>query len=128
MIGARIRSLRQARSLTQTELAARLGIAAATVVKWEAGQVEPRLRQLRSLAEVFGVTIDDLAWGEDGEAQTSGAVDVGSLVALHEAAVATAAEGGPGSRRFAAALKSVVEADRRTIEGLDAVERFSGKG
>lgn len=55
-----IRELREAAGLTQAQLAARLGLAPATIYAWEARKNEPRASQLRALAKLFGVSMDDI--------------------------------------------------------------------
>jgi transcriptional regulator with XRE-family HTH domain len=56
-----IRELRNARGWTQLELAARLAVTPVTVYNWERGRYEPRASQLRQLAQVFGVSMDEIA-------------------------------------------------------------------
>lgn len=59
-IGARIRELRLARSMTQEQLAQRLNLSAQAVSKWENGVTMPDIQLLPELSVVFGVTIDEL--------------------------------------------------------------------
>ena len=56
--------LRKERSMTQQELADRLGITNKAVSKWETGEAFPETAQLVPLADVFGVTVDELLRGE----------------------------------------------------------------
>jgi transcriptional regulator with XRE-family HTH domain len=56
-----IRELREARGWTQLELATRLGVTPSTVYNWERGRHEPRAGQLREMARLFGVGMDDVA-------------------------------------------------------------------
>ena len=55
-----IRQLREAQGLTQLELANKLDVTPATVYTWERGRNEPRVSQLRKLADLFGVLMDDI--------------------------------------------------------------------
>ena len=55
-----IRALREAAGMTQLELAIRVGVTPVTVYNWERGRFEPKASQLRSLARVFGVSMDDI--------------------------------------------------------------------
>lgn len=55
-------TLRKKRGLTQEELAAILGVTTSAVGNWEAGLRRPRYENLRRLAQVLGVTIDDLTF------------------------------------------------------------------
>lgn len=59
-LGKKIRQLRFKASLTQEQLAARLGIGPQAVSKWENGAAMPDITLLPLLAEIFGVSIDDL--------------------------------------------------------------------
>ena len=51
-----IREFREARGLTQLELANKLGITPVSVYNWERGQHMPTAVQLRALARALGVT------------------------------------------------------------------------
>ena len=59
-LGKKIRQLRFRAKLTQEQLANRLGIAPQSVSKWENAASMPDITTLPLLAEVFGVTIDEL--------------------------------------------------------------------
>ena len=54
-IGQKIKQLRFQRSLTQDQLAERLGISAQAVSKWENAVSMPDISILPTLSEVFGV-------------------------------------------------------------------------
>jgi transcriptional regulator with XRE-family HTH domain len=55
-----ISALRKERNLTQMELADRLNISFQAVSNWERGQTMPDIAKLGELADIFGVTIDEL--------------------------------------------------------------------
>ena len=57
-----IRELREAAGLTQLELAYRLGVTPATVSLWERRRVEPKASQVRALALLLGVSMDDIVF------------------------------------------------------------------
>lgn len=59
-MGNKIRALRYKASMTQEELAEELGVSAQAVSKWENGVTMPDISLLPALAEVFGVSIDEL--------------------------------------------------------------------
>ena len=59
-LGKKIRQLRFKAGLTQEQLADKLGIGAQSVSKWENAVAMPDISTLPLLAEVFGVSIDDL--------------------------------------------------------------------
>lgn len=60
-----IEELRKARGWTQLELANQLGVTPSTIYNWERGRYEPRVSQLRDLARVFGVRMDEIGLIED---------------------------------------------------------------
>lgn len=53
--------LRKYRQMTQEELAEKVGVTRQAVAKWEAGETMPDLERSRMLAEIFEVSLDDLA-------------------------------------------------------------------
>ncbi|MDR2323181.1 helix-turn-helix transcriptional regulator [Microbacterium sp. NPDC089698] len=55
-----IRALRDARGLTQAELASRVGVTRQTLIAIEAGRYSPTLELAFQLARVFEVGLDDL--------------------------------------------------------------------
>jgi len=55
-----MRALREARGLTQAELAARVGVTRQTLIAIEAGRYSPTLELAFQLARVFGVGLDDV--------------------------------------------------------------------
>ena len=59
-LGKKIRQLRFKAGLTQEQLAGKLGIGAQSVSKWENAVAMPDITTLPLLAEIFGVSIDDL--------------------------------------------------------------------
>ena len=59
-IGKKIRQLRFKAGLTQEQLADKLGIGPQAVSKWENAAAMPDIATLPMLAEIFGVSIDDL--------------------------------------------------------------------
>ncbi len=63
--GAKIRSLRQGRKLTQAQVASAIGTRQNTISEIENGTDEPTLRQVRALSVLFHVSIDSLL--NDGE-------------------------------------------------------------
>ena len=59
-MGGRIRKLRLSCSMTQEQLAKRLGVSAQAVSKWESGTNMPDIQMLPDLSVIFGVSIDEL--------------------------------------------------------------------
>ena len=69
-----IKKLREAAGMTQAELAARLQLTTPSVTKWELGRANPTYDNLIQLAEIFGVSLDEVAWRKTS-AQKGGVVD-----------------------------------------------------
>ena len=57
-LGGKIKQLRIARNLTQTELADKLGVGRQYISKWESNERNINANQLMELAKVLGVTLD----------------------------------------------------------------------
>ena len=58
--GNRLKQLRKSKGLNQTQLAEILGVHEITVRRWELGQREPRLEDIKALAKALGVSEADL--------------------------------------------------------------------
>ncbi len=56
----RLRELREARLLTQQQLAEKAGVGVATIIRTETGQVAPHFQTIRKLALALGVEPDEL--------------------------------------------------------------------
>ena len=59
--GERIRALRESRCMSQEQLAERLGVSKNSISRYENGQMEMRIGMLYCLADVFGVSTNDLS-------------------------------------------------------------------
>lgn len=68
IIAKNITTLRQSRKMTQIELAERLNYSDKAISKWERGESVPDVSVLKSIADLFGVTVDYLL--TDGNAPT----------------------------------------------------------
>ena len=73
-IGKFISALRKANGMTQKELGEKLFVSDKTVSRWECDECTPELSLIPSIAEIFGITTDELLRGErnnpDREAAT----------------------------------------------------------
>ena len=67
MLNQRIRLLRQARNMSQVELAHRLGVTKQSVSNWENDNIQPSIEMLMKLASVFSVSTDYMLGIESGE-------------------------------------------------------------
>lgn len=69
-IGKKIAELRKSHDMTQEALAEKMGVSAQAVSKWENDLSCPDVMSLRPLADLFGVTVDELlAPGEISRAE-----------------------------------------------------------
>lgn len=55
-----LRALRKAKGLTQEEVAEKLFVSPKTVSRWESGNSIPDINIIQSVAEFYGVTVDEL--------------------------------------------------------------------
>lgn len=55
-----LRKFRKTKKLTQEELASKLGVIRATYWNYEKGSIMPPYDKLEQLADIFGITIDEL--------------------------------------------------------------------
>ena len=65
MIAKNLKYLRKTTGQSQEEVAEKLGVSRQTVAKWENGDSMPDLENSVALAEMFGVTLDDLVRYDD---------------------------------------------------------------
>lgn len=65
MISDNIKELRKQKGLTQKELADLLHVTSQAVSRWENGEVEPSVDTIRSMANIFEVTTDEIIDGPD---------------------------------------------------------------
>ena len=79
-IGRFIAALRKANGLTQRELAEKLCISDKAVSRWERDETYPDLTLIPVIAEIFGVTSDELLRGERAPAEPSPAQEERALV------------------------------------------------
>lgn len=112
-LSVNIRRLRQEKGLTQQQLGERLNVSSKTVSKWETGAGLPDVTQLSPLAEVLGVTVDELLnWAApypvDGEQR---------LTSLYKTVTETYGVGPDVIAAAAGTDRAAVE--RALIEGAD---------
>jgi len=61
MFSENIIRLRKINQMTQEDIAEAVGVSRQAVAKWERGETIPDLEKCKLLAELFGVSLDDLA-------------------------------------------------------------------
>ena len=61
----KLSELRKKSGLSQEKLAEVVGVSRQAVTKWESGKSNPDTENLVRLAEIFGVSIDELCTGEE---------------------------------------------------------------
>lgn len=59
--------MRKLLQMTQEDIAEKLGVTRQSVAKWESGETIPDLDKCKLLADIFGVSLDDLANYESDE-------------------------------------------------------------
>ena len=62
--GSTVKHLREARGLTQAELAEKIGVSSKTVSKWETAKGLPDISLLQPLAQALGISVIELMNGE----------------------------------------------------------------
>ncbi|MDO4437140.1 MAG: helix-turn-helix transcriptional regulator [Coriobacteriaceae bacterium] len=81
-IGASIRAQREALGMTQENLAQACMVSRVTISNWETGKTLPDIQSLTYLAEVFGVTVDDLIKQVEPELSHRVSIDKRELLLL----------------------------------------------
>ena len=61
----KLQELRKQRGLTQEELASALYVSRTAISKWESGRGYPNLDSLKTLAQFYSVTVDELLSGDE---------------------------------------------------------------
>ncbi len=70
-LGAFIAALRKEKGLTQRELAEMLSVSDKTVSHWERDETSPDISLLPVIADIFGITVDELLKGERKETENT---------------------------------------------------------
>ena len=67
MLGEKIKLYRENKKMTQLEIAKYLSVKPATISKYESGTLEPNIESLKKIAELFGISIDELLKDEESQ-------------------------------------------------------------
>lgn len=134
-IGRKIAELRKAHNMTQFELADALGISFQAVSNWERGASMPDISKLPELADIFGVTIDEvlgkknpaivqLAHGEtiDTRAATPEEIEEAAMIAKPSQLEKTVADNFDNLTDAAAGASSPESEDKTTGENGEKSE------
>lgn len=75
-IGKFIAVMRKANGMTQKELGDKLFVSDKTVSRWERDECTPELSLIPAIAEIFGITTDELLRGEKNNSETRTSEDI----------------------------------------------------
>ncbi len=62
-----IRQMRDEHGWAQLDVAVGVGASTSAVARWERGEVVPRDKYHERLAKLFGVSVEEIAFGQDGQ-------------------------------------------------------------
>ena len=79
-MGNMISTLRREQGMTQAELAAKMNVTDKAVSKWERDLSCPDINSLPRLAEIFGITVDELMQVKNAGEHTGAAQPTGEIV------------------------------------------------
>lgn len=71
-IGQKIKSLRKGLGLSQEGLGEKIGVDRSNISAWETDKAEPRWANIKAMAKLFGVSIEQLLDDEDGQPPSPG--------------------------------------------------------
>lgn len=60
MVGDKIRTLRKKKGYSQEQMARKLNVTQGAVSQWETGNTAPNSNQLGLIADLFGISVDEL--------------------------------------------------------------------
>lgn len=64
MLGKTIARLRKSKGLTQAKFADMIHVTQGAISQWETGRTSPDVQQMFILADFFGITVEELTYGE----------------------------------------------------------------
>ncbi|QJC53085.1 helix-turn-helix domain-containing protein [Paenibacillus albicereus] len=76
-----LKKLRMAKGWSKSELGKRVGVSDVTIGYWESGKTEPRMGKVEMVADVLGVTTDELLFSEPVDLPTQPAKNITMPVA-----------------------------------------------
>lgn len=81
-LGKNIAELRKWRELTQRDFAEKLGVSQSHVARWESNRSQPRVKALEQIAEVLGVTAEEIMSGDQSNLEKALNIHDGELLQL----------------------------------------------
>lgn len=66
--GANMKALREQSNMTQAQLAEKAGVTRSLIAQYEIGSKTPTIIVAKRIADIFGVTLDDIVRKEDADA------------------------------------------------------------
>lgn len=130
-LGPRLRALRQRQGVGVRELARRLDLSPSAISQIETGKIQPSVRTLYALASEFGVTVDEVLFGEP--AATPAQLLPGAALGTPSAGQDPGVVVGRGGRRPTIKLQSGVKWERlmawsdEDVEFLEATYEPGGE-
>lgn len=76
-------TLRKKHGLTQLELAEKLNVSRQAISRWEVGAAVPSIDNLKTLSDIYGVSVDDILKGESASVPQSSDLPDSSQEALN---------------------------------------------
>ncbi len=126
--GTKLAEMRREKGMTQLELAEKMGVTDKAVSKWERDLSFPDVNSIPKLAEIFGVTVDELMQGKAGTKGKAADSRVAGIVQLALKGVALAMGIAVAVLSF---LKEIETADAVGMLGIGlaalAITQLSGK-
>ncbi|MFE3194809.1 helix-turn-helix domain-containing protein [Nocardia sp. NPDC059240] len=104
------------------QLSIDLGITTAALSQYLKGQNNPSVDKLVAIADLFGVSLDYLMFGEDSVAGASGTLDYGPIARYMEASLASARADAAVQSAFVAKIGAIL-AQRIGVAAQDAAKR-----
>ena len=87
-MGAFLAILRKANGYTQQDVAEKLSISNRTLSSWETGRTTPDIYMLPAIADLYGVTVDELLQGERGESDKQADISEAAWRSVRKAQIA----------------------------------------
>lgn len=77
-----LKRVRKERSITQEEVAQKLGVTRQTISSYESGRTSPDIETLKRLAEIYNVSFDDVLYGDSGTQRGRRSLKIAAIILL----------------------------------------------